>query len=85
MKKQILFNETQNPFLRRRADGAEAYLSFDAESRDASAQAAMLGQLIGGRSLSRRPGIHVGDWFVSAELLVLTATFVAILVGLRRR
>lgn len=80
MKKQVLFHNDEN-FLMRRADGA-------AEPRpeaDAAAHALMVGQLLGGRGLSRRPGIHIGDWFVSAELLVLTAIFVTVLTGLRRR
>ena len=45
----------------------------------------MVGQLLGRRNLSRRPGIHIGDWFLSAELLLLAAILITSLVSLRRR
>lgn len=66
------------------APAAEAPAA-DADSRQAEQQALMLGQLLAGRSgLSRRPGLHIGSWFVSAELLVLAAILVCSLVTAAR-
>lgn len=81
MEKQILFKE--NHRLVRRADGTDepAPQPPGADSQ----YALMVGQLLGRRNLSRRPGIHIGDWFLSAELLLLAAILITSLVSLRRR
>lgn len=47
---------------------------------DAAEEAYKLGQLLGHNALYRRPGIHVGRWFLSAELLVQGALLVAVIV-----
>lgn len=85
MKKQILNFDNNNilqPAYLRRADGETATHNPDPQE---TASALLLGQLIGRRTLSRRPGIHIGDWFLSAELLVLTATLAVSIIALRRR
>lgn len=81
MNKQILFQP--QPTLTHRADGTDSPLPSDSAS---SRQALMVGQLLSSsRCLSRRPGIHIGDWFISAELLVLSATLAVSIIALRRQ
>ena len=90
MKKQVLFQNDN--FLARRADGTPDIASAGVPTDDtddttamAATQAYTIGQLIAGGPLGRKPGITVGSWFVSAELLVMTATLVTIIVGLCKR
>lgn len=47
---------------------------------DAAEEAYKIGQLLGRNALYRRPGLHVGRWFLSAELLVQTALLVAVVI-----
>lgn len=82
-KKQILnFND---PSFARRFDGESETGSSDVPMGKAVADAYTFGQLLAGGPLGRRPGITVGSYFLSAELLVLTASLIVSLIALRRK
>lgn len=84
MKKQHIFDD--NGLFRAAATAAPAAeepvpAPIADDARQAEEQALMLGRLLaGGCGLSRRPGIHIGPWFVSAELIGLAAILVCTIV-----
>lgn len=90
MKKQHIFDD--DGFFRAAANAAAtaapaaeepapAPIADADDARQAEEQALMLGRLLaGGCGLSRRPGIHIGPWFVSAELIGLAAILVCTIV-----
>lgn len=45
-------------------------------TNEAAEEALQLGQLLGRQALCRRPGLHIGSWFITGELIVLTALLV---------
>ena len=47
---------------------------------EAAEEALQLGQLLGRQALCRRPGLHIGSWFITGELIVLTALLVTSIV-----
>lgn len=47
---------------------------------EATEEALQLGQLLGRQALCRRPGLHIGSWFITGELIVLTALLVTSIV-----
>lgn len=83
-KKQVLnFND---PSTLRRFDGTDTATVVDtvSPSPQAVASAYTFGQLLAGGPLGRRPGVTVGSWFLSAELLVLSASLLVSILSLRR-
>ena len=86
MEKQTLWHKEQT--IDYRADGEETQpdeektetVEFPGDAEKAAATARMLGELIGGRSLKRRPGVTICGYFISAELIVMFATFVVLTV-----